>query len=476
MRKRNYKCRSKQPPASGRQPSHKLTRSAVRRSAEELVAFHQRFAQVFSRREQREWSFVYLCGQLANLARKTIEPMALALLGTEAQAVRALQRHISRSEWAAKHMMEVAQQIVIDWLGDPNGVVIADGSGFPKQGKNSVGVARQYCGHLGKVANCQEGVFLIYASQLGYAFLDESLYLPESWFALEARDRWDRCGIPEKTLFRTEPELALEMISHLVRPGQLPFRWLTADEHFGQNPGFLQGISQLGKWYMVEMPSDTRFWKRRPSIEPPGQGLLGRPRLYRRVSQRAPAPQMIRDIATQLKPGEWTRQLIKEGSKGPMLADFAFLRLIPVEEKLPGPISWVIIRRAVRTPHEEKYYLSNAPASCASSTFVWLSGMRWPIETVFEEAKGEVGMDHYETRTWVGWHHHMAQTFIAHLCLIGLRRLFKKKPSAHHGPSPRIDCTSDHRRLLGRTRCHFNHLLSPTAQLHCVSLASQTRP
>jgi SRSO17 transposase len=290
-------------------------------------------------------------------------------------------------------------------------------------------------------------VFLLYAGQDGYAFLDERLYVHESWFEAEAFERWQACGIPDEAVFRTEPELALEMIREVFRRAELPFRWITADERFGQNPGFLQGISALGKWYLVEAPADTRFWSHRPRIESPGRGLLGRPRLHPRVAKTAPPPQAIRDLAARLPASAWRCYLIKEGGKGPMRADFVFLRLVTIRDQLPGPRVWVILRRSLTAPHEIKYYLSNAPVTCALAEFVRVSGMRWPIETALEEGKGEVGMDHYETRTWLGWHHHMAHTFMAQLFLTHLRLVFKKKPSTHHCPSPPINSPSHRRRL-----------------------------
>jgi SRSO17 transposase len=168
----------------------KLTPRTGETLAEEVVAYHRLFATQFQRREQRYWSLVYLCGQLSNIERKTIEPMVLALKGPDPNAVRALQQFIGAGAWSAHSIMHRHQELVAQSLGDPQGVVIVDGSGFPKQGQLSAGVARQYCGHLGKVANCQEGVFLVYATHLGYTFLDCRLSLPESWFESEVRKRW----------------------------------------------------------------------------------------------------------------------------------------------------------------------------------------------------------------------------------------------------------------------------------------------
>ncbi len=416
-----------EPPASGREPSWRLTPGDVDAIAEELIAFHRLYRPVFQRREQRQWSVFYLCGQLANLERKTIEPMVLALKGPDPNAMRGLQQFISQAAWKMQTFRVRHQELVAETLGEPDGIVIVDGSGFPKQGEHSAGVAHQYCGRLGKVANCQEGVFVVYASARGYTFVDGRLYLPECWFEADYGERWQRCGIPDEVIFHTEPELALAMIRDLVMRNMLPFRWVTGDEHFGQNPAFLDGISALGKWYLVEVPSDTRVWLRTPPVEPPGRGPLGRPRTRPRVAPNAPRPHEARALVADLPKSAWTRAVIKEGSKGPWVAEFAFLRVTTIRDELPGPRVWAMFRRSLGPQPELKFYLSNAPARCASHELVHVSGMRWPIETALEEGKGEAGMDHYETRSWRGWHHHMAQTFLTHLFLMRLRLKFKKK-------------------------------------------------
>jgi SRSO17 transposase len=188
------------------------------------MAFHDLFQDCFTRREQREWSLLYLCGQLSNLERKTIEPIMLALQGADPNAVRAAQRFITDGTWNQPRLREHQHTLIAADLGEADGVVIVDGSGFPKQGAHSVGVAAQYCGHLGKVANCQEGVFLVYVSSQGYAFLDERLYLPGCWFTEAYRKRWKACRIPEEVRFQTEPQLALEMIRELIARAVIPFR------------------------------------------------------------------------------------------------------------------------------------------------------------------------------------------------------------------------------------------------------------
>ena len=418
---------SRRPPASGRKPSEKMSVWDVNMSAEELLAFHRQFQILFKRREQRDWSLRYLCGQLSNLERKTIEPMVLAQSGVDPNAIRGMQQFIGQGEWDTEPLMIQAQSLVGRWLGEADGVVIVDGSGFPKDGKHSVGVAHQYCGHLGKIANCQEGVFLVYASRPGYAFLDERLYVPEEWFSDASRKRWKACEIPETLVFHTEPELGLEMIAALVQRGVLPFRWVTCDESYGKIPAFLDEIASLGKWYLAEVPSDTRAWLRRPAIQPPGCGPMGRPRIHPRVKPTAPRPVELCVLMNQLPASQWHRRIIKEGSKGPLRVELAFVRVTPVRDQLPGSRCWAIFRRSLGAQPESKFYLSNAPADCPPAELTRITGMRWPVETALEEAKGEVGLDHYETRTWQGWHHHMLQSFLAHLFLMRLRLLFQKK-------------------------------------------------
>ncbi len=423
---RHISSRWKRPPASGRAPKSYLASRDLALVADELQAFHRGFRSVFQRREQWEWSVFYLCGQLSDLERKTIEPMVLALLGANPNAIRGLQQFIGQGGWAAPALVIRQQQRVAEWLGDPEATVIVDGSGFPKQGQHSAGVAHQYCGRLGKVANCQEGVFAVYASAKGYAFLDGRLYLPQDWFGDEHRERRQRCEIPETTRFQTEPELGLGMLQELVTRNVLPFRWVAADEVFGRDSAFLDGVAELEKWYLVEVPSDTRVWLQTPPIEPPGAGPLGRPRTRPRVARNAPSPIELRVLVQRLS---WRRLTIQEGSKGTLVAEFAFVRVTAIRDDLPGPRVWAVFRRRLGPKPECKYYLSNAPARIDTRALAHQSGRRWPIETALEEAKGEAGMADYETRTWRGWYHHMAQTFLAHLFLMRLRLRFKKAPA-----------------------------------------------
>ena len=412
---------STRPPASGRPPASPFTPGDIEVSAEELLAFHDVFQDCFTRREQREWSLLYLCGQLSNLERKTIEPIVLALLGANSNAVRATQRFITDDTWNQPRMREHQHTVIAAELGETDGVVIVDGSGFPKQGSHSVGVAAQYCGHLGKVANCQEGVFLVYVSSQGYAFLDERLYLPGCWFTKAYRERWKACRIPEDVRFQTEPQLALAMIRELIARNVIPFRWVTADASYGKNLDFLEEIARLGKWAFIEIPSDTRVGLRTPPVEPPGRSLWGAPRRKPRVTRMAPRPRAVRDLINHGPQLKWFRAQIKEGSKGPLVADFAFLRVTALHDDLPGPRLWLVFQRTLGPKPKLKFYFSTAPTTCLPQEFIRMSGLRWQVETTLEEGKGEVGLDHNETRTWPGWHHHLSHAFLAQLFLVHLR-------------------------------------------------------
>ncbi|HEY6072739.1 MAG TPA: IS701 family transposase, partial [Anaerolineales bacterium] len=434
------------------------------------------FQDLFARPEQRDWFRFFLCGQLSNQERKTVEPMVLELLGTDGNAIRAAQYFLGQAPWDTTPFLERVQTLVADWLGEPDGVVVVDGSGFPKQGSHSVGVAPQYCGHLGKVANCQEGVFALYASRRGHAFVDRRLYLPKDWFTPEYRKRWQACGIPDDLPFHTEPELGLAMVTQLVQRAVVPFRWVTCDERYAEIPAFLDGIAALGKWYLAEVAVDTRAWLRTPAVEPPGQGLLGAPRKYPRVRRSAPRPYEMRELILQIPRAQWQRRFIKAGSKGPMLAEFACLRVTPVRDGLPGERCWVVFRRTLGPQPEVKFFLSNAPRTCPLQEFVRVSGLRWPVETGLEEGKGEVGMDQYETRTWLGWHHQMTLSILTHLFLVRLQLVLQKKPSVDHRASASAHCPR-HRRRSGPVTRHAGHCaLSPAPKLRRVSVAPQARP
>jgi SRSO17 transposase len=404
-------------------PPLDLTSQEIAALADNLVQYHAEFAELYCRVEQAHWGGKYGQGLLLPIERKSIEPLALALAGGNVQA---MQQFIGQGQWQDAPLLHKHWQLVDDTLGEADGVCIVDGSDFPKQGRHSVGVARQWCGRVGKVDNCQAGVFTAYASRKGYTLLDRRLYRPEAWFDAAHRERWRQCGIPAETPFQPKPVLALEMLQALVRQGGLRWRWMTCDEAFGRAGAFLDGTAALGRWYFAEVPHDTQVWLARPATAVPAWTGRGRRPSKVRLAPGAPAPQRVAQLAAAVPTEGWQTCLIKEGSKGPLVAECAFQRGVAIRGGLPGPDEWIILRRTLGASPELKASLSNAPTSTPEATLVRVAGMRWPIETAFEESKGGLGLDHYEVRTWLGWHHHMTLCLLAHHFLVRARLRVKK--------------------------------------------------
>jgi SRSO17 transposase len=408
-------------------PPIDLAIADIEQLVEALRDYHAIYSPLLQRREQRALAHIYLQGLLSELPRKSIEPMVLALAGVNPKAVRAMQSFISEGAWDDETLLHQHWKEVETDLGTDDGVLMVDGSDFPKQGIHSAGVKRQYCGELGKRANCQAGVFLGYGSRTGYTLLDRRLYLPEDWVTDAAyAARRTQCGIAEHLPFKTKPELAREMIAAVVKTQHLRCRWVVADEAFGADPAFLDGVAGHGLWYFAEVPHSTRVWGERPAIHVPAWRGRGRRPERARLVAGAPEAQTVVVHAALLPAEAWARHTIKEGSKGPMVADFTAVRVIGVREGLPGPDVWLVLRRHVETG-ELKTYLCNAPADTAMGCLVRMSGMRWPIETCFEDGKQLLGMGDYEVRGWTGWYHHMTLVILAHFFLVRMCLRWKKK-------------------------------------------------
>lgn len=408
--------------------------------AEESAAYHAHFAPLFQRREQREWARVYLQGLLtAEVPRKNVEAMALRLLGAGPGAdrrVRALQQFIGEGAWDDDRLLAAHRRLVDETLGADDGVLIIDGSDIPKRGTHSAGVARQWCGATGKTDNCQAGVYLGYASRRGYTLLDRRLYLPQDWFTAAYQGRWRACAIPADTTFQTKAQLAAALVAAARQDGDLRARWLTCDEWYGRDPVFLDGVAATGLWYLAEVARDIQVWplvepttlapRARPQrwIPPRAASGKGRRRTRERLHPASPPPLRLDVLAAQLPATAWHRYRILEGSRGPLVADFAALRALATRDGLPGPEVWALLRRPVTDDPaaKVKYYLCNAPAMTPLDALVRVNGMRWPIESCFEEGKGELGLDHYELRFWRGWHHHMALVILAHHFLVRLQQ------------------------------------------------------
>ena len=408
-------------------PAMELPPQAIDNLVEELRESHAIYSPLFQRREQREGADKYLRGLLLEIPRKSIEPMVLALEGANAKAVRTLQLFISEGTWDDETLLHRHWQEVDTLLGEDDGVLTLDGSDFLKQGQASVGVKRQDCGEVGKRANCQAGVYLGYASRQGYTLLDRRLYLPQEWVADERyAERRRRCGVPAALTFKTKPTLGWEMMQAVHQASTLRARWVTCDEAFGRDTSLLDHIDGIGLWYFAEVPHDTQVWRQRPApAVPPWSGRGRKPTRTRRQAGEA-EPEAVALLAASVPADRWVRRTIKEGSKGPLVAQFAALRVIAMREGLPGPEVWLVLRRNLVTG-ELKAYLCNAPADTPLALLVRLSGMRWPIETCFEDGKQYVGMGDYEVRSWRGWHHHMTLCILAHFFLVRACLRLKKK-------------------------------------------------
>jgi SRSO17 transposase len=395
-----------------------------------LLAYHAIYSPLFPRREQREGAADYLYGLLLDIPRKSIEPMILALQGADANTVRAMQQFISAGAWHDAPILRQHWREVDTTLGDEDGVLTLKGSDFLKQGQRSVGAKRQYCHKVGKWANCQAGVFLGYASVYGYTLVDRRLYLPQEWIKDEAyATRRRKCGMPADLVFQTKPELGWEMIREVSDDQRLRCRWVTCDEVFGRDTAFLDQVARRGLWYCAEVPHDTQLLLHHPATAvPQWSGCGGTPTCWRLGGGQAEAT-AVAAVAASVPAGIWQRCVIKEGAKGPIVADFACRRVVAVREGLPGPEVWLLLRRHVDTAALTTY-VCNAPPATALETLVRMSGMQGSIETCVEECKQYLGMGDYEVRSWRGWHHHMTLCILAHFFLVRQQQALQKTPRA----------------------------------------------
>jgi SRSO17 transposase len=322
---------------------------------------------------------------------------------------------------------------VADKLGAPDGVLMFDETGFVKKGKDSVGVARQYCGTLGKVENCQVGVFAGYASRQGYALVDKRLFLPERWFSDAYATRRTTCKVPEDLTFQSKPQLAAAMLQALTQEGLLPFKYVVADCLYGNSPDFLDAVDAcVGVTTFVAIPAETRCWLQRPQTEDKTYLYKGAVHAKRVVIAPDNGPCTVAALAARLPASRWYRRRVSEGTKGPIVYAFARQRVTLCKDGVPERTVWLVIKRTVGAEPIFSYYISNAPASTPLRTFVWLSGLRWASEQCFAEGKTELGMDHYEVRKYPGWHHHMLMTMLAHFFLWHLKLHLGKKSAGPH--------------------------------------------
>ena len=421
-------CRTKCDPFSI--PKFTVVEEDVENFIKELRGFHGEFSDCFLRSEPRENFFQYMVGQLSELERKSIEPIALTV---EDGKVRSMQRFVSDVVWDEPRMLHKYRNMVNDDMGDSNGVAIFDETGFVKKGDDSVGVAKQYCGTVGKVENCQVGVFVAYASPKGYALLDKRLFIPEKWFGEDYAVRRKKCQVPEELEFKTKPQLAIEMLQELENQEILPFKYIVVDCLYGNSPEFIEAAeSCVGKIYFVSIPCDTQCWLKKPITMRKEYKYKGKVHSKVVVEKTEKKPITVKTLAKYINDYFWYRRKVSEGTKGPIEYEFTKRQVTLSKNGVPWKTVWLVMKRTIEDNPSYYYYISNAPVSTRLKTFVWLSGMRWPIEQCFEETKTELGMDHYEVRKYAGWNHHILTCMLAHFFLWHLKIRLGEKSTCHY--------------------------------------------
>ena len=360
------------------------TRAEVQGWAGGLEAVLERIAPRFARAEPRRRAAAYLRGLLAPVERKNGWQLAEAAGDATPDGV---QDFLSRAQWDADAVRDDLHAYVAEHLGDPGAVLVLDETGFVKKGAKSAGVGRQYSGTAGRIENSQIGVFLGYASQHGHALLDRALYLPREW--AEDAERRRQARIPEAAAFTTKPKLGLARLERAQAAG-VPFAWITGDSVYGADHAIRRWAERHGRGYVLAVTSGQRL-----GLRPVTTWIKG------------------------LRKRDWQRLSAGDGAKGPRLYDWA---CVPYNGVAPGFQSALLVRRAIAKPQELTFYLTHAPEGTSPAELVRVAGTRWSIESLFEQAKGEVGLDHYEVRSWVGWHRHVTLAMLALAYLAAVRR------------------------------------------------------
>lgn len=365
----------------------KTTAPAVQQWAKELEHVGEQLSRRFARAEPRRRVVAYLRGLLSPVERKNSWQVAEEIGDATPYGVQHL---LGRARWDADKVRDDLRTYVVKHLGDARGVLIVDETGFVKKGDQSVGVQRQYSGTAGRIENCQIGVFLAYATAKGRTFLDRALYLPEEW--IKDKSRCQRAGVPETVGFATKPILARQMLARALDAG-VPAQWVTGDSVYGNDGKLRRWLEERRVAHVLGVSGNHYIWI----------GFQQQPVAV--VAQRVPRK-------------AWQRLSAGDGSKGPRWFDWAALRL-PCAER--GWQRWLLLRRKVDKPTEVAYYRVFAPAPVSVQEVVTVAGTRWAVEECFETAKGEVGLDQYEVRSWAGWYRHITLALLAHAYLTVVR-------------------------------------------------------
>jgi SRSO17 transposase len=356
-----------------------------------LDALHARIAGRFVRAEPRRRALAYLRGLLGNVTRKN--GWQLAEHAGE-RTPDGMQRLLATADWDPELVRDDLRAYVVEQLGDPSAVLVVDETGFLKKGTTSVGVQRQYCGTAGKVDNCQLGVFLAYASPKGRAMIDRELYLPESW--TDDPERCRAARVPEQVGFRTKPQLARVMLERALDAG-VPAAWVTADEVYGGSPTLRQWLEGRGVWHVLAVKCTELLEVASPN------GVV-----------RESAEQLGAAVPAE----QWIACSAGHGAKGRRLYDWTRVEL--AAPATAGMAGWLLVRRS-HSDGELAFYACYGPAATPLVGLVRVAGTRWAVEEGFQQAKGEVGLDHYEVRKWPGWYRHITLALLAHAFLAGTR-------------------------------------------------------
>ena len=410
-----------------------MTRDEVRAAARRVTQWHGRFAGLFGREEPQKHSLDYLKGLMSNQKRKSVEPIALQFArgpngaaATQNEVV-ALQGFLTQSPWEIRDVFQEIQAVFAEELAPTTtqwslGTVgVIDESGFEKAGTESVGVARQWCGRLGKTENCQVGVFLTGVTPGGVAGLDAQLFLTEDWAA--DRKRRKKTRVPKEIKFQTKPQIAVEMLRRTRAAGKVQFDWIVVDSLYGDSGDFLDALEAMPQRYLAEVKKNTLVWTVDPATLP---GATPGPKKRKKLgSYRYQEVRSAEEIAADLPAEAWRPLKLREGSNGPLVFEFAVLRVWAMRHNRPGPPIWLVIRRSL-DGKEAWYYVSNAEAEAPWETLALVSGTRFRVEEFFQDGKTHLGMADYEARAWRSWHHHMALVSLAHLFVTLTKRDIKQ--------------------------------------------------
>lgn len=393
-------------------------------SLERLERFVEPFAACLSRSRQRELTQQYVAGLVSPIERKNVE--SIAYLHDEDR--QSLQKFVGQYSWNHRPLIRELVRQVGRELGRTDAVLVFDPSGFPKKGNESVGVQRQWCGRLGKVDNCQVGVYLAYASAAEAALVDVRLYLPKSWATSKARRK--KCGVPPDVTFRTRHELALEMLDE--QGATLPHAWIAGDDEMGKVPEFRGQLHLRRERDLLAVPSNTLIRDLR--ADPPPSSGRGR-------QPKSPWVRVDRWCAAQ-PAGAWTTIDVRDGERGPLIVEILQTRVQAKTAPVEGLEETLVVTRERQGDGTSKhdYYLSNADAETPLEEFARVAKEEHRVEECLQRAKGEAGLADYEVRTWRGWHHHQSLSLIATWFLTQESRREKKDHADPHRPaSPHAD-------------------------------------